>query len=86
MGMEIETKLGTLIAESAIDENYPGIYLSIRRDGKTFGICLLEVEQWDPNFTPELAVHVWDPDAVWDDPIFNMHTPADVVDKMFKEE
>ena len=84
--MEIETRLGTLIAEPAPDKNYPGIYLSIKRDGKTFPICLLEVEQWNPNDTPELAAHVWDPDEVWDDPIFNMHTPADVVDRMFEEE
>ena len=85
MKNEIETKLGTIVAEPAPDPNYPGFYLSLRRGNKTFSLCMLEVEQWNPDDI-HLAAHVWDPEDVWGDPVFNMDTPAEVIDRMFEEE
>ena len=81
----IHTALGDIIAQPSPDTCYPGIYLSIRRGDKTVPIVLLEVDQVYPA-DKQLNAHVWDPENVWDDPVFSMRTNEETVDKMFKEE
>lgn len=83
--MTTETVLGTLVVEECNDPAFPGFYLSLRRDGKTFGICLLEVNECNP-LRPELKAHIWSPSSVWEDPVVSMSWSAEEVDRMFEEE
>ena len=80
----IHTALGDIIAQPSPDTCYPGIYLSIRRGDKTFPLVLLEVDQ--VNLADRtLNAHVWNPEEIWDDPVFSMRTNEDTVNQMFEE-
>lgn len=83
--MEIATSLGTITATVNNDPYYPGIYLSLKRDGRTFPIVWLEADQVDEK-NPKLNVHVYDPEEIWNNPTFSMSTPKETVDAMFEEE
>lgn len=85
MTKEVETSLGTIITEESHDPDYPGIYLSLMRGGRKFGLCLMEVDQYDP-VHPRLKMHIWDPADPWDDPIYSKEVSAETVDRMFEEE
>lgn len=79
----IHTALGDIIAEPSPDKCYPGIYLSLRRGDKTFGIVLLEVDQVNSDDL-SLNAHVWNPEEIWEDPVFSMQSTKETVDKMFE--
>ena len=85
MTKEVETSLGTIITEDSHDPDFPGIYLSLMRNGLKIGLCLMEVDQYDP-VRPMLKMHVWDPADPWDDPIYSKEVSAETVNRMFEEE
>lgn len=84
--MDINTKLGTLTVTTVDSKEYPGLYLTLRRNNMEFSLCLLEVDQSDPD-RPRLAVWVWpiDPEGVFDEPIFNLVADQKQVDALFEE-
>lgn len=82
--MEIKTSLGTITATVNNDPYYPGIYLSLKRDGRTFPIVWLEADQVDEK-NPELKAHVYAPEEIWDEPVFSMTSQKETVDAMFEE-
>ena len=55
--IEINTPLGTIIAEVAGDSAYPGVYLSFRANGSQYEqtVALLEAERKD-----SIALKVWE--------------------------
>lgn len=83
--LEIETLLGKIVVEECHDPSFPGFYLSLRRNDQTYGICLLEVVQYDPSH-PELKAHIWSPSTIWEDPSVSMSFEKTEVDKMFEED
>lgn len=80
--MQIETKLGTIVAQEYHGRDYPGINLAICRDDKQIGMCLLEVDQSEPG-RPILKVHVWSPDNRIEEPVFSLC--EENMDRMFEE-
>lgn len=53
---EVDTPLGTIIAEVSGDEDYPGVWLSFRKNGENYvrTVALLEAESCD-----SVALKVW---------------------------
>ena len=83
--LELETKMGTLIAEKAGDIDYPGFTITLRRpDGKEFTAVLAEVVQWDD--PPVMEVHYWTPaDSSDRNPQWNVCLNAEEIDAGLKE-
>ena len=83
--LEVETKLGTIMADpSGYRDDYPGIYLTLKRGDKTVGLCLLEVVQVDDE-EPYLAARMWNPTNPWDTPSISVKSSKDTVDTMFDQ-
>lgn len=81
----LNTPLGDIVASVAPDVNFPGIYLSLRRENEIYSLVLLEVDNTGKE-NPELCAHVWNPEEPWEDPVFSMRSSKEIVDKMFEEE
>lgn len=83
--MEVNTKLGTITVKVNNDPFYPGMFLLLKRGEQEYSIVWLEVDQTEET-NPKLQAHVYDPEEIWDNPIFSMSSPKETVDAMFMEE
>lgn len=83
MTTSVETKLGTISVDICEGGEYPGIWLSLDRDGDSVGLALLEVVQPEGE-EPRLAIRVWDPKDPWDDPVYSLERNPEDVNKMFE--
>ena len=80
--MEVKTKLGTLKALVVKSDDYPGITITLNREGKELEFAWVEVDQSEWNENPVLKIHVYN--AVDDEPSFNLDQTENDIDKFFK--
>ena len=67
--IKLDTSLGEIIAKSVNSKDYPGIYVSLMKDGETLAEVMLEVDQSEEESV--CKIHVWD--TTNDEPICDLH-------------
>ncbi len=82
--MEGKTKLGTLKARAIQSDEYPGITITLNRNGKELEFAWVEVDESEWNENPVLKIHVYN--AVDDEPSFNLDQTEQDLNKYFCEE
>lgn len=66
--MEIKTPIGSIIITESIDQNNPGVYVDLKKDGIDYTLNLAVIEcQCRENGPARLVTHVWS-DAAQEDP------------------